>query len=115
VVGLDNGATSNYATVLDAAGRFLVDRLVETPSSARPRLSTRRVVTGRCRPSSHDPAGGKALERATGVLMERHSLPADTAAERIRQTAARQGITMSEAAARLLRQPPAEGRHRSGR
>jgi hypothetical protein len=57
----------------------------------------------------------KALERATGVLMERHSLPADTAAERIRQTAARQGITVSEAAARLLRQPPAQGRHRSGR
>ena len=89
VVGLDNGATSNYATVLDAAGRFLVDRLVETPSSARPRLSTRLVVAGRCRPSSHDPAGGKALERATGVLMERHGLPADTAAERIRQTATR--------------------------
>jgi glucokinase len=35
VVGLDNGATSNNATVLDAAGRFLVDRLVETPSSVQ--------------------------------------------------------------------------------
>jgi hypothetical protein len=57
----------------------------------------------------------EALERATGVLMERHGLSADTAAERIRQTAARQGITVSEAAARLLRQPPAQGRHRSGR
>jgi glucokinase len=33
VVGLDNGGTSNNATVLDASGRFLVDRLVETPSS----------------------------------------------------------------------------------
>jgi predicted NBD/HSP70 family sugar kinase len=32
VVGLDNGGTSNNATVLDAEGRFLVDRLVETPS-----------------------------------------------------------------------------------
>ena len=32
VVGLDNGGTSNNATVLDASGRFLVDRLVETPS-----------------------------------------------------------------------------------
>ncbi|GAA4627398.1 ROK family protein [Actinoallomurus vinaceus] len=32
VVGLDNGGTSNNATVLDAAGSFLVDRLVETPS-----------------------------------------------------------------------------------
>ncbi len=32
VVGLDNGATSNSATVLDDSGRFLVDRLVESPS-----------------------------------------------------------------------------------
>lgn len=32
VVGLDNGGNSTNATVLDADGRFLVDRLVETPS-----------------------------------------------------------------------------------
>src|SRR6266508_1531595 len=32
VVGLDCGGTSNNATVLDASGRFLVDRLVEVPS-----------------------------------------------------------------------------------
>ena len=57
----------------------------------------------------------QALERATGVLMERHGLPADTAAEQIRQTAARQGIAVEEAAARLLRQPSADGRRRSGR
>lgn len=35
VVGLDNGGTSNNATVLDASGRFLIDRLVETPSSVQ--------------------------------------------------------------------------------
>jgi len=35
VVGLDTGGTCNNATVLDAAGRFLVDRLVETPSRVR--------------------------------------------------------------------------------
>jgi glucokinase len=35
VVGLDNGGTSNNATVLDVTGRFLVDRLVETPSRVR--------------------------------------------------------------------------------
>ncbi len=35
VVGLDNGGTSNNATVLDATGRFLVDRLVEVPSCVR--------------------------------------------------------------------------------
>ena len=32
VVGLDNGGRVINATVLDSAGRFLVDRLVETPS-----------------------------------------------------------------------------------
>jgi glucokinase len=32
VVGLDCGGTSNNATVLDASGRFLVDRMVEVPS-----------------------------------------------------------------------------------
>ncbi len=32
VVGLDNGGNKNNATVLDAAGRFLVDQLVETTS-----------------------------------------------------------------------------------
>jgi predicted NBD/HSP70 family sugar kinase len=34
-VGLDNGGTSNNATVVDSAGRFLVDRLFETPSRVR--------------------------------------------------------------------------------
>ena len=32
VVGLDNGGNKNNATVVDPAGRFLVDSLVETPS-----------------------------------------------------------------------------------
>jgi glucokinase len=35
VVGLDNGGTANNATVLDASGHFLVDRLVESPSLVR--------------------------------------------------------------------------------
>jgi len=35
VVGLDNGGTSNSATLLDASGTFLVDRLVESPSRVR--------------------------------------------------------------------------------
>ena len=57
----------------------------------------------------------KALERATGVLMERHGLSADTAAERIRRTAARQGITVEEVAARVLRRHPHKAGARSGR
>jgi predicted NBD/HSP70 family sugar kinase len=32
VVGIDNGATKNNATVLDASGRFVVDRMYEIPS-----------------------------------------------------------------------------------
>ncbi len=32
VVGLDNGGTTNNATVLDAAGRFLVDEMLESAS-----------------------------------------------------------------------------------
>ena len=32
VVGLDNGGTTNNATVLDSAGRFLVDHMLETHS-----------------------------------------------------------------------------------
>jgi predicted NBD/HSP70 family sugar kinase len=35
VVGLDNGGTTDNATVLDLSGKFLVDRLVETPSMVR--------------------------------------------------------------------------------
>lgn len=35
VVGLDNGGTTNNATVLDASRRFLVDRMVETPSKVQ--------------------------------------------------------------------------------
>src|SRR5579875_2642422 len=35
VVGVDNGGTTNNATVLDAGGRFLVDRMAELPSLVR--------------------------------------------------------------------------------
>ncbi|MCT9930226.1 ROK family protein [Planotetraspora sp. A-T 1434] len=46
VVGLDNGGTSNNTTVLDASGRFLVDRLVETPSLVKegPEVAVERLV-----------------------------------------------------------------------
>lgn len=35
VVGLDNGGTTNNATVLSSDGRFLVDRMVECPSCVK--------------------------------------------------------------------------------
>ena len=35
VVGLDNGGTTNNATVLDSDGRFLLDQMAEVPSNVR--------------------------------------------------------------------------------
>lgn len=35
VAGLDNGATSNCATILEPGGRFLVDELLESPSRVK--------------------------------------------------------------------------------
>ncbi|MFC4105043.1 ROK family protein [Micromonospora zhanjiangensis] len=55
VVGLDNGGTSNNATVLDMSGRFLVDRLVERPS---------RVLDG---PAAAVEALADALEQVLAV------------------------------------------------
>jgi glucokinase len=47
VIGLDNGGTCNNATVLDASGHFLVDRLVETPSRVRegPKVAVEALAT----------------------------------------------------------------------
>lgn len=45
VVGLDNGGTTNNATLLDSAGRFLVPGMVESPSRVRegPRAALRAL------------------------------------------------------------------------
>jgi glucokinase len=53
VVGIDNGGTANNATVLDSRGRFLVDRLAETPSYVK---------------EGPDKAIGALLESFQGVL-----------------------------------------------
>jgi glucokinase len=46
VIGLDCGGTSNNATVLDTSGRFLVDRLVESPSLVQegPEVAVKALV-----------------------------------------------------------------------
>ncbi|GAA5070501.1 putative NBD/HSP70 family sugar kinase [Thermocatellispora tengchongensis] len=46
VVGLDNGGSSNNATVLDSSGRFLVDELVELPSRVKegPRIAVEALA-----------------------------------------------------------------------
>jgi predicted NBD/HSP70 family sugar kinase len=55
VVGLDNGGTCNNATVLDATGTYLVDRLVENPS---------RVLDG---PAAAVEALAEAFENIIGL------------------------------------------------
>jgi MarR-like DNA-binding transcriptional regulator SgrR of sgrS sRNA len=104
--------------IAQAASEFLVEALAVFEMTQRgftELLSTLRSDQDHAREMQLESEQQKALERATGVLMERHGLSADTAAERIRQTAARQGIAVEETAARLLHQPSAEGRRRSGR
>lgn len=68
VVGLDNGGTSNNATVLDASGRFLVDRLVEVPSRVRegPGPAVEALVTALERVLGHTGTPMSAV-RAVGL------------------------------------------------
>ena len=119
-----HGSPQELERIAQAASEFLMEALAELEMTQRgftELLSTLRSDQGQ--PSAEDQCHAqdmkaeleqkKALERATGVLMERHGLPANTAAERIRQTAARQSIAVEEAA-RLLHQPSAEGRRRAG-
>jgi hypothetical protein len=101
-----------------AASEFLVEALAVFEMTQRgfaELLSTARFDQEQPRLTGGDRQRWKVVEQATGVLMERHGLSATSAAERIRQTAARQGIAVEEAAARLLRQQSAEGRRRSRR
>jgi MarR-like DNA-binding transcriptional regulator SgrR of sgrS sRNA len=104
--------------IAQAASEFLVEALAVFEMTQRgftELLSTLRSDQHPARDMQAELEQQKALERATGMLMERHGLSANTAAEQIRQTAARQGIAVEEIVARLLRPPSAEGRRRSGR
>jgi hypothetical protein len=104
--------------IAQAASEFLVEALAVFEMTQRgftELLSTLRSDQHHARDMQAKLEQQKALERATGVLMERHGLSADTAAERIRQTAARQGTTVEETVARVLRPPSAQGRRRSER
>jgi Phosphoserine phosphatase RsbU, N-terminal domain/ANTAR domain len=104
--------------IAQAASEFLVEALAVFEMTQRgfaELLSTLRSDRHHTQDIQADLERQQALERATGMLMERHGLSADSAAERIRQSAARQGIAVEEAVARLLRPPSAQGRRRSGR
>ena len=96
-----------------AASEFLVEALAVFEMTQRgftELLSTARPDQEQRLETEEDREPWKSVERATGVLMERHGLTADTAAQQIRRTAAEEGITVNEAAARLVRQSPPEGR-----
>jgi hypothetical protein len=104
--------------IAEAASEFLVEALAVFEMTHRgftELLSTLRSGQQHAQDLQAELEERKVLERATGVLMERHGLSADSAAERIRETAARQGIAVEKAAATLLRPPSGEGRRRSGR
>jgi ANTAR domain-containing protein/phosphoserine phosphatase RsbU-like protein len=104
--------------IAQAASEFLVEALAVFEMTQRgfaELLSTARFDQEQPRLTGGDRQRWKVVEQATGVLMERHDLTADAAAERLRQTAARQGIPVEETAARLLRQPTSQVRRRSGR
>jgi hypothetical protein len=104
--------------IAQAASEFLVEALAVFEMTQRgfaELLSTARSDQHHAQDIQADLERQQALERATGVLMQRHGLTAGVAAERIREMAARQGTTVEEAAAKLVRRPPSGGRRRPGR
>jgi hypothetical protein len=104
--------------IAQAASEFLVEALAVFEMTQRgfaELLSNVRSDQEQRRQTDEDQERWMAVEQATGVLMERHGLTADTAAERIRRMAAREGIAVGEVAARLVRRPPSGRRRRPGR
>ena len=104
--------------IAQAASEFLVEALAVFEMTQRgfaELLSNVRSDQEQRRQTDEDQERWMAVEQATGVLMERHGLTADTAAERIQRMAAREGIAVGEVAARLVRRPPSGRRRRSGR
>jgi MarR-like DNA-binding transcriptional regulator SgrR of sgrS sRNA len=104
--------------IAQAASEFLVEVLAVFEMTQRgfaELLATARSDQEQRRQTDEDRERWKAVEQATGVLMERHGLTAEVSAERIREMAAREGIAVDEVAAKLVRQAPSGRRRRSGR
>ena len=102
--------------IAQAASEFLVEALAVFEMTQRgftELLSADRTHQDQLR-ELQDLEQRMAIEQAKGMLMERHGLTADAAAERIRRMAAGEGITVDEVAARLG-QPPSRRQRRSGR
>jgi MarR-like DNA-binding transcriptional regulator SgrR of sgrS sRNA len=104
--------------IAQAASEFLVEALAVFEMTQRgfaELLSTVRSDQEHRRRIDQALEQREEIEQATGMLMERHGLSADTAAERIRQAASRQGITVDQVAARLVRQSTSGRQRPSGR
>ena len=104
--------------IAQAASEFLVEALAVVEMTQRgysDLLTAVRSDQEQRRQVEEDLERRTVIDQATGVLMERHGLAAEPAAERIRQLAARQGVTVGEVAARLIRDRPPGRRGRSGR
>jgi hypothetical protein len=101
--------------IAQAASEFLVEALAVFEMTQRgfaELQATAQSYPEQAGQFQSDPEPLRSTEQATGILMERHGIPPEAAIEWIRRTAARDGITVGEVAARLVRrQPP--GRQRS--
>ena len=89
-----------------AASEFLVEALAVFEMTQRgfaDLLSTVRSEQERGHQIDDDRQQQRTVNQATGMLMERHGLSADIAAERIQQMARTEGVTVDELAARLVR------------
>jgi ANTAR domain/Phosphoserine phosphatase RsbU, N-terminal domain len=90
--------------IATAASEFLVEALAvfemtqrgfaELQASAQAHQEQAQAPTSRER--------RQVIDRATGMVMERHGLAGDAAVEWMRQSAARQGISVHEVATRLV-------------
>ena len=104
--------------IAQAASEFLVEALAVFEMTQRgfaELLATGRSDQEHRRQIGEDPEQRKVIGQATGVLMERHGLSANIAAERIQQTATTENVTVDEVAARIVREHSSGRRRRSGR
>jgi Mg/Co/Ni transporter MgtE len=104
--------------IAQAASEFLVEALAVFEMTQRgfaDLLSTVRSEQERRLQTDEDREQRKTVEQATGVLMERHGLSADTAAERLQQAATTENVTVDEVAARIVREPSSGRRRPSSR
>jgi len=104
--------------IAQAASEFLVEALAVFEMTQRgfaELLATARSDQEQRRQTDEEQGRWKTVEQATGVLMERHGLSADNAAELLQLAATTENVTVDEVAARIVREPSSGRRRRSSR